>query len=76
MSKEIDWGMIHGEGDIVCECDQCGEEERIPFEDGCIDYREAQTELKALGWVSRKIDDEWHDFCSNKCHYDYVNENK
>ena len=29
MSKYTDWGMIHGEGEIVCECDNCGNEERI-----------------------------------------------
>ena len=29
MSKYTDWGMIHGEGEIVCECDNCDYEERI-----------------------------------------------
>lgn len=76
MSKEIDWGMIHGEGDIVCECDQCGEKERIPFEDGIIDYKEAQAELSSYGWVARKVDGEWHDFCTRECYYNFIKENK
>lgn len=75
MSKEVEWGYIHGEGDIVCECDQCGEGERIPFDYGP-DFRAAQEELKIYGWVSRKIDNEWYDFCSEQCYYDWIKENK
>lgn len=34
MSKEIEWGMIHGEGTIVCTCDQCGKEHEVDFDGG------------------------------------------
>lgn len=26
MSKDVEWGAMYGEGDIVCTCDNCGEE--------------------------------------------------
>lgn len=48
MSKYTDWGVIHGEGEIVCECDNCDYEERIEFE-GYPDYKEAQQELRSMG---------------------------
>ena len=67
MSKEVYWGLIHGEGDIHCECDQCGEEHDYSFEDGDVDFRDCQEELKMMGWISRKIDGEWCDFCCKEC---------
>lgn len=67
MSKYTDWGMIHGEGEIVCECDNCGSEERVEFDEGYPDYKEAQRELRSMGWVSRKIDGEWGDYCCTEC---------
>lgn len=67
MSKYVDWGMIHGEGEIVCECDGCGYEERIWFDTGYPDYKEAQKELRSMGWLSKKVDGEWMDFCCSEC---------
>lgn len=74
MSKEVEWSHIHGEGEIVCSCDHCGEEERIEFFERP-DYREAQSEIEQLGWTSSRINGEWHDFCSMKCRNDYIRKN-
>lgn len=74
MSKEVDWSFIHGAGDIVCTCDQCGEEERIEFDNGP-DFREAQREIEGMGWTSSRINGEWFDFCSMDCRNAYVKEN-
>lgn len=74
MSKEVEWGVIHGEGEIVCTCDHCGYEERLEFEDGP-DFREAQDELREMGWSSSKINGEWFDFCSMDCRNAYIKEN-
>lgn len=71
MSKDIDWGLAWGEGTIVCTCDKCGHYEEFEFEDGP-DFREVQDELKQRGWVSRKINGEWYDFCSKECYLAYV----
>ena len=30
MSKEVEWGQIFGEGDVVCACDNCGHTLRFP----------------------------------------------
>lgn len=74
MSKEVEWSSIHCKGEIVCTCDQCYGEERIGFEGGYPDFKASQAELKAYGWVSRNIDNEWYDFCSEECYYDYIND--
>lgn len=77
MSKEIEWGMIHGEGDIVCSCDNCDTEETFPFEDGCFDFKEVSKELREnYGWIARKIDGEWHDFCCPECHRAFLTKNQ
>lgn len=75
MSKRVEWGTIHGSGDIVCECDQCGHEREIPFEDHDIDYKRAQEIIKGEGWLARKINGEWYDFCSERCYYNWIKEN-
>lgn len=75
MSKHVEWGHIRGFGEIICECDHCGETELIEFEDGP-DFKEAQNELKNLGWIARRIDNEWYDFCQDQCFYDWIKENK
>lgn len=67
MSKEISWGIIHGDGTIECHCDNCNKEHPYDFEDGDIDFAVCQEELKDFGWKSRKIDGKWYDFCSEKC---------
>lgn len=67
MSKEVDWSVIHGEGTIECDCDMCGSNYQYEFYDGYPDFKECQEELKKLGWVSRKINGEWCDFCCNDC---------
>ncbi len=75
MSKEIEWGVRHGEGEIICECDHCGECETIYFDNGP-DFKSAQEELKTYGWFSRRIDGQWYDFCKEQCYYNWIKENK
>ena len=75
MSKEVEWGIIHGEGDIVCSCDNCEDEERIEFCDGHPDYREAQREIEIAGWMSSRINNEWYDFCCSSCRNEFVKRN-
>lgn len=77
MSKEIVWGIIHGEGDIVCTCDNCKSEEWFQFEDGCFDFAEVSKTLKEdYGWLSRKIDWVWRDFCCDNCHKEFLEKRK
>lgn len=75
MSKQIEWGYRHREGEIICECDYCGEADAIYFNNGP-NFKIAQIELNNNGWVSRKIDGEWYDFCQEQCYYDWIKENK
>lgn len=72
MSKEIEWGFVHGDGEVVCTCEQCGEEIRFPFEDNSYDFKEIQSDLKYdYGWCSAKDENGWHDFCSRQCAKEY-----
>lgn len=73
MSKEIDWGLVHGEGTINCICDNCGVVEDIDFDDGP-DFREAQDTIQDKGWVSTKIKGQWFDFCCEDCRNQYIRE--
>lgn len=75
MSKEIEWGIRYGEGEIISICDYCSESEIINFDDGP-DFKLAQETLRNYGWVSRKIDEEWYDFCKEQCYYEWIKENK
>lgn len=76
MSKEVEWSDIHGEGTICCECDNCGETYDYDFEDSYPDFRDCQDELSCSGWVSRKVDGEWCDFCCKECYNEYIKNNK
>jgi len=31
------------------------------------DFHESKDEMDSLGWITRKIDDEWRHFCSKEC---------
>ena len=73
--KEIEWGAIHGDGTIVCYCDQCPNTEEFEFEDNSPDYRDAQRQLFERGWKAIKIDGEWRDFCCEECRNLYIKAN-
>lgn len=75
MSKEVEWSEIHGEGEIVCECDKCGNTYNYEFDCGP-DFRACQEEIKSQGWLSRKINNEWHDFCCEECYKKFVEVNR
>ena len=52
---------------IQVECDECGEQYIYDCR-GCPDFKGCQNEIKSEGWISRKIDGEWHDFCCQECY--------
>ena len=46
-------------GDIVFECDRCGE----VFDSGASNFDAARGALKMEGWKARKIADVWCHYC-------------
>lgn len=54
------------------ECDYCGKDTVIDS----TDYSEINQQLKHDGWLSRKIDNEWYEFCSTRCYEKFIKENK
>ena len=55
--------IIYSLEECECECDYCGRCETIESKD----YIEINAELKKLGWVARKINGQWYDFCLLDC---------
>lgn len=72
--KEVEWSEYHGEGDILCTCDQCGNEHLVEC-DGAPDFREAQAEIRSMGWTSTQVNGIWRDFCCERCRNEYIKEN-
>ena len=72
MSKEVEWGLAYGEGQVVCSCDNCHSDERFDFEDNNPDYPECQRKLLFRGWVSTKFHGVWKDFCCETCRNEYI----
>lgn len=72
MSKEIEWSELYGVGTIACYCDNCSAEEEFEFDDNNPDFRAAQNALRQIGWMSCKVNGQWHDFCCEKCRNDYI----
>ena len=52
------------EGEAVYSCDCCGKDVSFPFDSEDIDSKAHRKELRErLGWITTKVDGEWHDFC-------------
>ena len=73
--KDVSWGVIHGEGTIVCKCDRCGKTEEHPFDNGHPDFKSFQKKLFGMGWKSVQVFGEWHDFCCEDCRNEYIKNN-
>ena len=54
----------------VCCCDYCNYDEMIES----TNYATINKEIKSYGWVIKKIDDEWKEFCCDECHDNYMKE--
>lgn len=63
MAKYVDYIFENCE----CECDKCGYSEIIDSND----YSEINRELKSNGWIIKKIDERWLEFCSEECFEKY-----
>ena len=70
--KDVSWGVIHGEGTIVCKCDRCGKKEEHPFDNGHPDFKSFQKKLFGMGWKSVQV---FGDFCCEDCRNEYIKNN-
>ena len=50
-------------GPIIFTCDVCDE----TFETGEEDFKSAHAMAKAKGWRTKKIGDEWINYCCKEC---------
>lgn len=61
------------EGEAVYSCDCCGKDVSFPFDSEDIDSKAHRKELRErLGWITTKVDGEWHDFCCEACRNKYI----
>lgn len=76
--KVLIWGFTRGEGTIECACDnlKCNTNFDYEFDNGYPDWKDCQDKLKTYGWISRKIDGEWYDFCCPECYQEYLSSKK
>lgn len=58
-------------GYTTVECDCCGEELNI---DG-VQWDTIKDEKEFNGWLSRKVDGEWYDFCCYECYKAFLADN-
>lgn len=74
MSKTVEWGIAHGEGEVVCRCDApcCASEERVEFDNSSPSMRDAQNHIQSMGWFSRKLGASWYDFCCTTCYNKFL----
>lgn len=67
--------LYGGDGTVEVYCDNshCSRKYTYDFFGG-LDFRDCQEEIKTVGWISRKVDDEWYDFCCKECYYVFLKE--
>lgn len=58
---------------LAYSCDCCGKDVSFPFDSEDIDSKAHRKELRErLGWITTKVDGEWHDFCCEACRNKYI----
>lgn len=73
MSKNVDWNEGYGTGGkVIVECDQCHKTITKSFKDSH-PYKAGQKAMSEKGWIARKIDEVWYDFCCDECFNKFKN---
>lgn len=62
--KEVERAFEH----CRVNCDNCEREEIVES----TDYSSINIQLKNQGWITKKIDDEWCDFCCYRCYLEFI----
>ena len=77
MSRELEFGYGHWEGEIEYTCDCCNKMVSFPFscEEDAKDYDSEHRKLNNRGWIRTKVNGNWKDFCSEKCRNEYIRKN-
>jgi len=66
--KEIKHDQAPGRCSCWVQCDQCDHAEYIPSSD----FSAINKELRDCGWIVKKINGQWKEFCSNECFVRYL----
>jgi hypothetical protein len=65
MAKNVNYGFENC--DVDCDNKKCKSYELI---DSC-DYSDVNKEIKDMGWIIKKIDGNWYDFCCEECYKNF-----
>jgi len=74
MARELEFDG-YWEGNTVYSCDCCHKTRKFRFdsEDEAFS-KEHRKVLRSEGWVATKVNDQWHDFCGERCRNKYIRE--
>lgn len=70
-------GYWEGEAVYECDCPGCNVHYSFPFtsEEEAKDSKKHRAELRKIGWITTKVNGDWHDFCSEACRNKYIRMN-
>ena len=76
MSRELVFdGYWEGAAEYSCDC--CGKTVKFRFdsEESANNARGHRQALRTKrGWITTKVEDQWHDFCGEPCRNKYIRE--
>ena len=78
MARDLEYdGYWEGNVCYSCDCRGCGKTVKMRFdsEEEAKDYAGQRELLKRQGWLSTKVNGNWHDFCSETCRNKYIRDN-
>ena len=52
--------------DVIC--DECDDELRVDS----LDYDVINDEMDSYGWIRRRVNGQWYDFCSRECYIKFL----
>jgi len=75
MSRELQFDG-YWEGEAVYTCDNCHKShKKFRFDSDEIDSKKHRAEMRKCGWFIDKVNDQWKDFCCERCKNQYIRNN-
>ena len=72
MSRELEFDG-YWEGSTVYYCDECGAKIKFRFDSEEEAFsKKHRTLLREKGWLATKVNDQWKDFCGERCRNQHI----
>lgn len=76
MSKYTDWALSTAKAKSYASATTATTRNALSLMKDTPIIRKPKKELRSMGWVSRKIDGEWYDFCCQECVNEYYQKSR